>query len=242
MTIGKYLTPENVRLGLSGVAAAVAVGLLWRAAGRVRWGGIPFGLAAVVAARWNGRGDWFGWSVGVSAGLILTGLAGLGAFRLLADPAVHWEWVAAGSLVSAAGVYAGVPETGPAVVVGGVLVGLTAACAACGARWGPAAGLGVAAVLGWAALSGAAGRPWAAIGGTLCTGAAPGFAIVPLSWSKGRRVPAKPHWVLGAHVVFVALASRWIGVVPEAGWLRVAVVLTASCGTVLAVQLRALRS
>jgi hypothetical protein len=148
-------------------------------------------------------------------------LAGVGAARLLAHPAVDWPWLAAGSLVSAAGVWAGVPETGPILIAGPALVGLSASAALSQARWAPAAGIGLAAVVGWAALSGAAGRPWATVGGALCTGVAPWFAFRPLlptaprAWTPGA-------WLVVAHAVVVMLASRWIGVTPHAGWLRVA--------------------
>ncbi|MDQ1498779.1 MAG: hypothetical protein QOI86_2119, partial [Actinomycetota bacterium] len=59
--------------------------------------------------------------VALGAGVMLA--AGLGAASLLADPALGWGWVAAGSVVSAAGVWAGVPETGPALLAGGTLTG-----------------------------------------------------------------------------------------------------------------------
>jgi hypothetical protein len=219
------------------LAAGSAVGLLWRAAGRVRWGGVPFVLAVLVAARYAGRSDWFRWNA-VVAGVLVILLAGVGAARLLADPAVGWPWVAAGSLFTAAGVWAGVPETGPALLAGGGLVGLVATAALTRARWAPAAGVGVAAVIGWAALSGAAGRPWAAIGGALCTGVAPWFALHPAfpassrSWSPG-------PWLLGAHMALVILAARWIGVVPHAGWPRVAVVAVAGLAVAVATRRRA---
>src|SRR5207249_6382484 len=121
-----YLTPEAIRLGLTGLAAGSAAGLAWRAAGRLRWGGAPFVLAVLVAARYAGRSDWPRWDAMVGAGALVTALAGVGAGRLLADPAVGWGWVVAGSLVSAAGVWAGVPETGPALLGGGALTGLAA--------------------------------------------------------------------------------------------------------------------
>jgi hypothetical protein len=238
VTIGRFLTPEAIRLGLSGLFAGSAAGLAWRLAGRVRWGPAPFVVAVLAAARFTGRSDWPDFDAMTGAGALVTLFGGAGAIRLLADPAVAWGWVAAGTLVSAAGVWAGVPETGPAVLVGGGLAGLTVAAALTRARWAPAAGASAAAVIGWAALSGAAGRPWAAIGGALCSGVAPWFALRPLlpmpsrSWSPG-------PWLLGAHAVLVMFASRWIGVVPHAGWLRVAVLAAVGLSVAVATRRRA---
>lgn len=213
-------------------------GLAWRAVGRVRWGPAPIVLAVAAAARYSGRADWPQWDAMAAVGAFITGLAGFGTVRLLADHGLGWRWVAAGSLVSAAGVWAGVPETGPAVLAGGVLVGLATCGTLTRARWAPAAGLGVAVALGWAALSGAAGRPWAAVGGALCTGAAPWFALRPLLPRLARLRRPGP-WLLVAHAALVVLAARWIGVEPDAGWARVAVVVVAGLAVAAATQRRA---
>jgi hypothetical protein len=216
----------------------MAAGLAWRAAQRDRWGGVPFLMAVLAAARLANRTDWPRWGTMVAFGALLTVLAGAGAARLLADPAFHWRWVAVGALISAAGVWAGVPETGPAVVAGGGFSGLATTAALTRASWAPSAAVGLAAVLGWAAQSGAAGRPWASVGGALCAGIAPWFAIRPLlptfAWSR----PAGP-WLLGAHTVLVALAARWIAVVPHAGWHRVVLVAVAGLAVAMATRPRA---
>ena len=238
VTIGRYLTSDDIRLALCGLATGSVVGLAWRMAGRVRWGLVPFAVAVLAAARVGGRSDWLQWDAMVASGAIVAMLAGAGAARLLADPAAGWEWVAAGSVFSAAGVWAGVPETGPALLVGGSLAGLAATSLLTRARWAPSAGVGVAAVLGWAALSGSASRPWAAVGGALCSGLAPWFALRPLFPTLFRS--SAPHpWLLGAHLVLVILAARWIGVVPHAGWHRVAVVAAAGLAVVAAPRSRA---
>jgi hypothetical protein len=222
-TIARYATSDVIRLGVSGLAAGLAAGLGWRAAGQARWGAGPFLVAAVAAAAITQRSDWPSWYGMIAAGAMVTTLAGAGMARLLADPVIHWAWAAAGALISAAGVWAGVPETGPSVLAAGGIAGLAAAAALTGARWTSMAGWGIATVLGWAALSGAAGRSWAALGGALCTGVAPWFALTSLL--PGRGVVRSPRpWFLGAHAALVVLAARWIGVDPHAGWLRVAVV------------------
>ncbi len=201
----------------------------------MRWGGAPFVFAVLLAARYNGRSDWLGWSGPAAVAMVIALLGGLGAARLLLVPTVPWSAVAAGSLVSAAGVWAAVPETGPAILAGAGITGLAGASAATRVRWAPTAGVGVAAVLGWAALSGAVGRPWALVGGALCTGMAPWIAVQPL-------LPASPLrqrpglWLLGAHSVLVLVAARWIAVVPDPGWIRVG--LVAAGGLVVAVAFR----
>jgi hypothetical protein len=221
--MGRFLTLEALRLGLTGLAVGLAVGLAWGVVGRRRWGAAPFPLAVLVAARLADRSDWPHWDAHAAVGAILSVLAGVGAARLLADPAAGQAGLAAGALISAAGVYAGVPETGPALLVGGGLTGLAVSAALTRARWAPAAGAGVAVVVGWAALSGAAGRPWAAVGGALCTGIAPWFAFRRLLPTSPGRWGIGP-WSLGAHAALVIIAARWVGVVPHAGWLRVAAV------------------
>ena len=174
----------------------------------------------------------------VAIGVVVTILAGTGAARLLARPGIAWEWTATGALISAAGVWAGVPETGPALLAGGAIAGLVAATAMTRSRWAPTAGLGLAVVLGWAALTGAAGRPWAAVGGALCAGVAPWFALSPRLFTPWRSRTAGP-WLLGAHMVLTALAARWIGVVPDAGWHRVAVVAAGGLAVAATVRRRA---
>lgn len=225
-------------MALSGFVAGTAAGLGWRAAGRSRWGGAPFVVAVLAAAGLSGRFDRPPWDAMVAAGALLTMLAGAGIARLLVNPAVHWGWVGAGALISAAGVWAGVPEVGPAVVVGGGFTGLITATALTRASWAPSAAMGMAAVLGWAALSGAAGRPWASVGGALCTGIAPWLVLRPLlpalPWSRSAGL-----WVLGGHTVLVILAARWIAVVPHAGWHRVAVVAVAGLAVATATRPRA---
>jgi hypothetical protein len=235
VTIGRYLTPENIRLGLSGLAAGFVVGLVWRVVIRVRWGGLPVVLAVLIAAHHTGRTDRFRWDSAATVSTFVLLLAGLGMAQLVARFAIGSVWAAVGSLVSAGGVYVGVPETGPAVVVAGALSGLAAALAVTGSRWAPTAGLGMAAVLGWAAMSGAVGRPWAVVGGALCTGVAPWFGLRTLLPTPRRQWRPGP-WLLGAHVTLVILAARWIGVAPDAGWLRVAAVAAAGLAIAMATQ------
>jgi hypothetical protein len=189
--------------------------------------------AALHAHRWD-RPVWDGMTAVAAIAMVL---AGIGAGRMLADPAVRWGWVAAGALASAACIWSAVPETGPVILAGGALAGHIAVAALSGARWAPSAGLAAAAVLGWAALSGASGRPWAAVGGALCSGVAPWFAH--RRGPAARWKPTAGPWLLGAHFAVAALAARWVGVVPAAGWHRVAVVAAAGFAVVAATSRRA---
>jgi len=233
--MGRYLTPETLRLWLSGLGVGALTGLVWWAGKRRRWGAVPFLVAVFVAAGLNGRSDWPRWSWMSVAGGIVIVLAGAGAAGLLADPAVDRRWFAAGALASLAGVWAGVPETGPALLVGGSLAGLAGSAALARARLAPAAGIGLAAVVGWAALSGAAGRPWAAIGGTLCTGLAPWSVLRPGRTRPTGSRSAGPLRII-THGLLVVLAARWIGVVPHAGWARVAAVALIGSAVTLATR------
>jgi hypothetical protein len=100
---------------VAGLAAGVFLGLVWRATGRLRWGAAPFVLAVFGAARYAGRSDWPRCSGMVAAGVVVTLLACVGSVRLLAARGIGWQWTAVGSLVATAGVWSGVPETGPAL-------------------------------------------------------------------------------------------------------------------------------
>lgn len=224
--IGRYVTSETVFLSLSGFLSGLAVGVLWRAAGRTCYGAAPFVVTVLFAAGLAGRFDRPGWYPMIAIGAVVTVLASAGAVRFLADPAIHWGWVAAAGLISVGGVWAGVPETGPALLVGGGLTGLVLMAALTRSRWVPAAGFGMVATLGWAALSGAADRPWAALGGALCTGVAPGFTLHWLFTGWHRSRGSRP-WLLGAHLALVFLAARWIGADPHPGWVRVLIVAVA---------------
>jgi hypothetical protein len=215
------LTPEAIRLGVSGLAVGSLAGLAWRASGRTRWGAAPFIVAAVLAAVLTGRFDRPRWSVPVAGGAVVTLVGGAGATRLLSEPSTDWRWVAVGAVVSLTGVWVGVPETGPAVLTAGLLVGLTLTAAVTDARWAPSSALGLCLLFGWAALSGAAGRPWATVGGALCTGLAPWLSF-PVARFRGD--PPSGRWLLAAHMLVVLAAARWIAVRPDAGWLRVTMV------------------
>jgi len=224
--IGRYVTSETIRLAVSGLVAGLTAAVLWRAAGRTRWGPTPFVVALLGAAAVTGRFDEPGRYLLVAVGGLIVVLAAAGVVRFLGDSGLHWRWVGVAALVSAGGVWAAVPETGPALVAGGALAGLVAAGLLTGARWAPSAGVGVAAALGWAALSGASDRPWAALGGALCAGVAPWLAVRPVlptpRWS-GRPGP----WFLAGHLGLVIASSRWIAIDPRPDWGRVSVVAIA---------------
>ena len=223
-------------LGLSGLAIGSLAGAVWRVGGRFRWGSGVFVVALLAAAGLTGRSDWPRWDTATVGAAILVLMAGVGTARFLAEQVFGWPWVAAGALCSAAGVWAGVPETGPVLLVGGALAGLAATAGLTRSQWKPSAGPGIAAVIGWAALSGAAGQQWAAIGGSLCFGVAPWFALVPAGRRRSRSAGLT---LLGAHIVLVVLAARWVAVDPDAGWGRVSIVAAAGLAVAVVTYRRA---
>jgi hypothetical protein len=224
LRIDRFVTAENIRLLLAGLLAggvAAAIVPPWRRA--VPWYAVT---VAVLGARLlSRRSDWPDhWDGTTTVSLLIVVAGASGARRVARGWTRDGRWVGLALLASSVGVWAGVPETGPAIVVGGVIAGLTLVSGRAGVTPTGAAVLTLA--IGWAALAGAIGRPWASVGGALALGALPGLGVarvLPRRWSR----PAGP-WLLAAHVVLAAIAARWIGVAPNAGWARVAVVLGAS--------------
>ncbi len=172
---------------------------------------------------------------GVALGATAAGvLAGAGAARLttMAAPPV----VAGAVLLTALGVWLSVPDTeAPILVVGALAVWATVAW------WTPTmaepgrAGdwMALAAVIGWATLVGARGRPASAVGALACWGV---VVVIPVVMRGTRRVP-HPAIVLGLQAATVLAAARWAARVDDVGQglLRAAVVLAASAAaTVLA--------
>lgn len=228
-------SPE-VLVGLTGVTVASAV------ASRRVAGGTAWALAVVVAVP-------FAWLVAVDASSIawvravVVGSATVGA---LAAARTDREWGATGVTpllyaISAAGVFAAVPNTREAAA----LLGASLPAALCGwplrrARLGAAGGAAAAAVLVWVAAAGALGREPAIVGAVACLGL---LAALPAGrWLDGRidphlrwrrRVPAGPVPVLVVQIAVVALASRVAGISSE---LRIAipVAVTAAAGAVIA--------
>jgi hypothetical protein len=119
--------------------------------------------------------------------------------------------------VTAAGVWATVPDVEAAVVVLGAFLPFALL------GWpllrsgppslGPAGALAVAGLLAWAALAGGAGRPGSWAGALACLGV---LATEPLAGRldrRGRRRggPAGRAGLIGAHLLLVAVAARVVG-------------------------------
>jgi hypothetical protein len=236
----RHLLEQDLPLVVTGLAAGVTVGLLRRPGGR-RWGAGPVIVALVVALLVSGRSDLpVPRSLAAVIGAAITVAAVVGTSRVLAPPA-RWEPVAAGALLSVVAVWVGVPETGPVAVTAGVVAGLAGATRLTGARWAPSAGGAVAAAIGWAAASGAAGRPWAALGGALCAGVAPWLSLPLLRPARPPAAPADPStdrrdrpgpaggapWLLVAHGAVALVAARWVAAGAGASWSRAAAVALA---------------
>jgi hypothetical protein len=220
VSVGRYLTPDTIQFGIVGVAVGATAGAAWWAAGRVRWGACPFIIAFAVAGALTNGINAPQWGAQAVVGGLLTLMACFGGRRLPSDLQLGWGWTVAGALASAVAVWAAVPETTPAVLAGACLTGVALSAAATRSVLSPAAASGMAAVIGWAALSGAEGRPWAAVGGVLCVGVAPWFALKQPLFPTARTVSAGT-WLLGAHAALAVTAARWSAVDQNPGWLRV---------------------
>jgi hypothetical protein len=130
--------------------------------------------------------------------------------------------------ISAAGVFAAVPNTREAAA----LLGASVPGAACGwplyrARLGAAGGAGATALLVWVAAIGALGREPSVVGAIACLGLLATLAAGPWlagRWIgptiRGRRAPHGPAPVLVIQAAVVAVASRVAGISSE---LRVAI-------------------
>jgi hypothetical protein len=215
--------------------------------------GLLLGLGAALACLWLWPGRrarppmaGLGLAAATVAGLGLTGAAGGGP----AQPALGWpglalataavaaalaafdrRWGRLGLLplllaLSAAGIWATVPDTEAALV----LLGAALAMALLGrpgplagrrpglASFGVAGSLAVAAVLVWVVATGGAGRPGSVVGGLACLGL---LAVEPAArgLDPRRRSPLDPlerrpglAWAAAAaQLVLVAVASRVVG-------------------------------
>lgn len=198
--------PLAVVAGVAGVGAVSARsiarrGLPWSVALTV-----PFALLLAVDASSTG---WIRAAVVVAASL---GAAFVGrADESLGLPGMGLTLLA----ISAAGVFAAVPDTEEAAA----LLGACALVAVLGwpvglARLGPSGGAAATALLTWVVAVGGRGRPPSIVGGLVCLGL---LAAAPAACWLGRRprVPgrgARPMAVLGAHGLAVLVASRGAGI------------------------------
>jgi hypothetical protein len=213
-------------LGLAGVTAAASL-----AAGRRSAPGVAPLLTAVLLA------SPFAWLLAIDASSVGWVRAVVVAGATLAPVAVartDTEWASTGLTpvlytVTAAGVFAAVPNTRDAAAllgasVPGALAGWPSGCA----NLGRAGAAGTSALLVWVAAAGSLGREPALVGALACLGL---LATLPAGrWLAGRwidrrprarlRVVAAPLSVLVVHAVVVSVASRVAGVSHE---LRIAV-------------------
>lgn len=213
----RTLGPEVV-VGLAGVSAAGAL-----AEGRRRVATAQSLAAALLVA------VPFAWLLAIDASstlwvraVVVVGAAG-GA---VAAARTDTTWTPSGLppvlfAVSAAGVFAAVPDTEQA----GALLGASVPGALVGwpvgrARLGGAGAAGAVAVLVWVAALGALGRPVAVLGAVACIGLLAALSIGP--WLADRwairilrpaaRPLAPPLLALGVHTLVVAVAARVAGV------------------------------
>jgi hypothetical protein len=200
---------------LAGLTVGVAV------AGMPRRGRSPVVPIAVIAALlplwvWAGS-TWI--PMGVTVAAVVVG------FTQVALPDPLGGWVHLMGLVSLGGVWAGVPDTEPAVILGGAvlvpaLVGLIAGRGSCADRIAYLTAVTLAAWLG------AAGVP-SLVAGVACVGL--------LAWpARTRTVPA-----VVAHTLVVTISSRVVSRLPWTHALGLAAVLVVASGVAVAPLTRA---
>jgi hypothetical protein len=238
VAIGPSRAPTpGVFVGLVGVTAASTVAT-WRAAWRGR-----IVMTVLVASV-------FAWLLAIDASSIAWVRAVVVAGATvgpLAAARTDADWGPTGITpalyaISAAGVFAAVPNTREAAA----LLGASLPGAVCGwplrrARLGRAGAAGATALLVWVSAVGALGREPSVVGAVACLGL---LAALPAGrWLAGRwiepsrhlrlRVAAGPAAVLVVHIAVVAVASRVAGISSE---LRVAVPVAAAAtvGAVIA--------
>ncbi|MGH9227901.1 MAG: hypothetical protein ACRD07_04065, partial [Acidimicrobiales bacterium] len=216
----------GVLVGLAGVTTAVALATSMQA----RFAATPVVLAPVLAAP-------FAWLLAIDASPVtwvrLVGLCGA-TLGPVAASRTDREWGPAGLTpglyaITAAGVFAAVPNTAGAVTLLGASVpGAFAGWPLGRARLGRAGAASTTALLVWTAAVGSAGREPAIVGALACLGLLaarpPGLWLArhwPAIWARRPgRLTAGPLAVLVAHTATVAVASRIAGISHE---LRVAV-------------------
>jgi hypothetical protein len=208
----------GVIVGLAGVTATVALA----ASMHRRSEPAPVVPTLILAAP-------FAWLVVVDASPIgwvrAVGLCGV-AFGAVAASRTDREWGPAGLTpglyaITAAGVFAAVPNTkGAVALLGAALPGALAGWPLGRARLGIAGAASATAVLAWTAAVGASGREPAIVGALACLGV---LATRPVgSWlaahGLGTAVRRRPRWLPGAlpvlivHTAAVAVASRVAGI------------------------------
>jgi hypothetical protein len=216
----------GVIVGLAGVTAIVGLA----APTRSRSGTKPVVLTLLLAAP-------FAWLLAIDASSVAwvraVGLCGA-TLGPVAARRTDAEWGRAGLTpglyaITAAGVFAAVPNTEAAVtLLGAALPGACAGWPLGRARLGGAGAVSATALLVWVAAAGAAGREPAIVGALACLGLLvalpPGLWLAAHSrWAtvrRDRRSATGPLAVLVVHAAVVAVASRVAGISHD---LRVAV-------------------
>jgi hypothetical protein len=216
----------GVIVGLAGVTAIAGLA----ASMRSRSGTKPIVLTLLLAAP-------FAWLLAIDASSVAwvraVGLCGA-TLGPVAACRTDREWGRAGLTpglyaITAAGVFAAVPNTKAAVtLLGAALPGACAGWPLGRARLGGAGAASATALLVWVAAAGAAGREPAIVGALACLGLL--VALPPGLWlaahwrratpRRGRRSATGPLAILVVHTATVAVASRVAGISHE---LRLAV-------------------
>lgn len=180
--------------------------------------------------------DWVPWAVGSAA--VVGGWLVVAADERWAPAPLTPVLVA----VSAAGIWACVPDTDQAAGMAGAALA-TAPLGIVGARLGGGGALAIAGLFAWVAASGGAGRAGSVVGALAALGL---LVAVPALGALARR-GTRAHWgvatVVGlalVHLAAVLAASRFVGAMEEASAaLPTALVVLAAAGAVALVVERA---
>ena len=218
MVIATYLTEGNLRLLVVGAgAAALGAALLTLLRDRPRWIAGLLGPAIALFAI-----DWLRWPdpspdlIRLAVAVVVGLLVGTAYERDAGPPFVAVLVL----LASAGGVWLAIPENSPTAVVIGAVLGLVVS----GVASAPGVGYGLGLALSWTVVLGARARGYSFDGGMLCLAPMAALPLVDVV-RRGRRGLLAPWpWLVVGTAGLSFAAARWVGVAPDATWLRIALI------------------
>lgn len=228
-----YVTEDNIRLLFVGAGATTLIATLLQRFRVGAWWLLGW-LASVLGffvARWL---DWPDPPVHRLVPTIVVGaLAAVGLERLRAFGAsvADRTWT---MLAICGAVWLAIPENRPIVVIAGAVLALALCRPRSDPRWLDS---GFVFAISWAVLLGAHIRDFALVGGLLCSAPLVGAALVgALPGGRWRFSVSVWPWFIAGTAALGFASARWVGVAPDASWVRVGVI--GASGLVLAAIVR----